>query len=64
MLGIRRLGDGAGHSRYEKLLGIKVLPPAQVYVERPAIHYPTQMYDSYTAEDSGAVDAQGTDFLL
>jgi uncharacterized protein YggE len=36
-------------ARYEKLLGIKLLPPAQVYAERHAAHYPTQMYDSYTA---------------
>ena len=39
-------------SRYEKLLGVKLRPPAQVYAERPAIHYPTQMYDSYTAYES------------
>jgi hypothetical protein len=39
-------------SRYEKLLGIKLQPPAQVYAERPAVHYPTQMYDSYTAYES------------
>jgi uncharacterized protein YggE len=39
-------------SRYEKLLSIKLQPPAQVYAERSAIHYPTQMYDSYTAYES------------
>jgi uncharacterized protein YggE len=39
-------------SRYEKLLGIKLQPPAQVYAEKSAIHYPTQMYDSYTAHGS------------
>ena len=42
-------------ARYEKLLGIKVEPPAQVYAERPAIHYPTEMYDSYTAAESESV---------
>jgi uncharacterized protein YggE len=39
-------------ARYEKLLGIKLQPPGQVYAERPAIHYPTGMYDSYTAFES------------
>lgn len=39
-------------SRYEKLLGIKLQPPAQVYAEKSAIHYPTQLYDSYTAFES------------
>jgi uncharacterized protein YggE len=42
-------------SRYEKLLGVKVHPPAQVYAEKSAIHYPTHMYDSYTAHGSEAV---------
>jgi hypothetical protein len=42
-------------ARYEKLLGIKLQPPAQVYAEKPAIHYPTQMYDSYTAYESEAI---------
>jgi uncharacterized protein YggE len=44
-------------ARYERLLGIKLQPPAQVYAERPAIHYPTQMYDSYTAQESEQVNA-------
>ena len=43
--------------RYEKLLDIKVRPPAQVYAERPATYYPTQMYDSYTAFESEAMGA-------
>lgn len=42
-------------SRYEKLLGIKLQPPAQVYAEKSSIHYPTQMYDSYTAYESEAI---------
>jgi len=41
--------------RYERLLGIKLQPPVQVYAERPAVHYPTQMYDSYAAFESEAV---------
>jgi uncharacterized protein YggE len=36
-------------SRYEKLLEIKLQPPAQVFAEKSAIHYPTDMYASYTA---------------
>jgi uncharacterized protein YggE len=39
-------------ARYEKLLGIKLQPPAQVYAERYGASYPSGMYDSYTAADS------------
>ncbi len=42
-------------ARDEKLLGIKVVPPAEIYAERPAIHYPTEMYDSYTAAETEAI---------
>lgn len=42
-------------SRYEKLLAIKLRPPAQVYAEKSAIHYPTRMYNSYTAFESEAI---------
>jgi len=42
-------------ARDERLLGIKVEPPAEVYIERPAIHYPTEMYDSYTAAESESI---------
>lgn len=42
-------------SRYESLLGITVHTPAQVYAERMAIHYPADMYDSYVAAESEAV---------
>jgi len=42
-------------ARYQRLLGIKLQPPAQVYAERPAIHYPTDMYDSYTAYESESI---------
>ena len=44
-------------SRYERFLGIKLLPPAQVFAERPAIHYPTDLYDSYTAYESENIGA-------
>jgi uncharacterized protein YggE len=37
---------------YERLLGIKLQPPAQVYAERPSIYFPTELYDSYTASES------------
>lgn len=39
-------------NRYERLLGVKLQPPAQIYAEREAIHFPTQMYDSYSAYES------------
>ena len=39
-------------ARYEKLLGIKVQPPSQVYAEKYGIHYPTDLYDSYVAQES------------
>jgi uncharacterized protein YggE len=50
-------------ARYETLLGIKFKPPGQVYVERPAAYYPTQMYDSYTAFESDQVSASGRERL-
>ena len=43
-------------SRYEKLLGVK-LAPAQVYADRTAIYYPGDLYDSYTAFESEAIEA-------
>jgi uncharacterized protein YggE len=39
-------------SRYQKLLGITLVPPMQVYAEKFAVHYPTELYDSYTAAES------------
>lgn len=39
-------------ARYEKLLGLKLTSAPQVYAERPAIYYPTSMYDSYVAAES------------
>ena len=46
-------------ARYERLLGIKLQPPAQIYAERSSVHYPTEMYDSYVAHDSEQI---GTPF--
>jgi len=37
---------------YQKLLGVKTEPPISIYAERPAIYYPSSMYDSYTAAES------------
>lgn len=45
-------------ARYERLLGIKLVPPAQVYAERPGIYYPTELYDSYTAYESEDIDSR------
>ena len=42
-------------ARYEKLLGIKLRPPGQVYAERPSIYYPTPMYDAYTAFEAEGI---------
>ncbi|MGC8642686.1 MAG: hypothetical protein ACP5XB_22745, partial [Isosphaeraceae bacterium] len=39
----------------ERLLGIKLQPPAQVYAERRAMYAPTEMYDSYTAFETEQV---------
>jgi uncharacterized protein YggE len=44
-------------ARYEKLLGTKLRPPAQVYAERSSVYYPSEMYDSYTAAESEEVTA-------
>lgn len=37
---------------YERLLGIKLQQPAQVYAEKPSIYFPSEMYDSYAASES------------
>ena len=39
-------------ARYQRLLGIRLRPPAQVYAEKPSIYFPTEMYDSYAAYES------------
>lgn len=45
--------------RYEKLLGIKLPAPAQVYAEKPSVYYPTEMYDSYAAYESEEMGGGG-----
>jgi uncharacterized protein YggE len=40
---------------YEKLLGTRILAPAQVMVSKPSAYFPTEMYDSYTAYESEGV---------
>ncbi len=42
---------------YEKLLGIKLQPPVQVYAEKPSIYFPTEMYDSYAASESEEISS-------
>jgi len=42
-------------TRDEKLLGVKVKSSPAIYAERPAIYYPTELYDSYTAAESESV---------
>ena len=42
-------------SRYQRLLGIALLPPMQIYAEKFAIHYPTELYDNYTAAESESI---------
>ncbi len=44
-------------ARYDRLLGIKLLPPAQIYAEIPAVYYPTKMYDSFTAAESESLQS-------
>ncbi len=44
-------------ARYEKLLGIRLQSPAQVYAEKPSIYFPTEMYDSYTAYESEEISS-------
>lgn len=46
-------------ARNERLLNMKLLPPAQVYSEKPSIYFPTEMYDSYTAFESEEI---GSDY--
>ena len=43
-------------ARYEKLLGITLLPSPQLYAEKPSVYFPTEMYDSYTAYESENVE--------
>ncbi len=51
-------GGGGGQQKLaadQKLLGIRVRPGGAIYADRSAIHYPAQLYDSYTAAESAAV---------
>jgi uncharacterized protein YggE len=43
-------------ARYEKLFSVKLSGAPQIYAERPSIHYPTELYDSYTAYEAENVD--------
>jgi uncharacterized protein YggE len=40
---------------YEKLLGIKLVPPVQILAERSAVYYPARLYDNYSAQETEAV---------
>ena len=42
--------------RHEKLLGIKLAQAPQIHVERTSIYYPTEMYDSYVAQESEHIE--------
>ena len=44
-------------ARYERLYGIKLAQPPQIYAERPSTYFPVEMYDSYVAHESESVDA-------
>jgi uncharacterized protein YggE len=44
-------------ARYEKLFRVKLSGPPQVYAERPSIHYPTELYDSYVAYEAENVES-------
>jgi uncharacterized protein YggE len=43
-------------ARYQRLLGIKLRAPAQVYAEKPSMYFPTEMYDSYSAYESEDIE--------
>jgi uncharacterized protein YggE len=42
-------------AKYEQLLGIKLDSPVRIYAEKPSIYFPSEMYDSYTAQESGSL---------
>ncbi|HEY0100881.1 MAG TPA: hypothetical protein VGB76_18180 [Pyrinomonadaceae bacterium] len=62
-----RLADEAARiikqkmARHEKLLAIKLQPPAQIFAERYSAYFPTEMYDSYTAYESEDVSRRSYD---
>ncbi len=39
-------------TRYEKLFGVKLTSPPQIYAEKPSLYFPTEMYDSYQAYEA------------
>ncbi|HXR08295.1 MAG TPA: SIMPL domain-containing protein [Candidatus Acidoferrum sp.] len=41
---------------YDKLFGIALSSPPQVYANKPSIYYPSEMYDTYSAFESQRVD--------
>jgi uncharacterized protein YggE len=41
---------------YNKLFGISLSSPPQVYASKPSVYYPSEMYDAYTAYESERVD--------
>ncbi len=43
--------------RYQRLLGIKTRSAPRVYAERMSAYYPSEMYSSYVASESGNVNA-------
>jgi len=49
------------NARYQRLLGVKLRTPAQVYAERPSVYYPTEMYDSYAAYESEDIEQDSDD---
>lgn len=47
--------------KYQAHYAFRILPPAQIYAEKPSIYYPTEMYDSYTAYESDEVNPYDND---
>jgi uncharacterized protein YggE len=39
-------------AKYDQLLGVKLDSPVRIYAEKPSIYFPSEMYDSYTAQES------------
>jgi uncharacterized protein YggE len=44
-------------NRYQKLFGIHLVSPPQMVAEKPSLHFPSQLYDSYTAYEAEDVSA-------
>jgi hypothetical protein len=41
---------------YDRLFGIALSSPPQVYANKPSVYYPSEMYETYTAYESERVD--------